>query len=90
MTQSVAAQRIGVIGAGTMGVGIAYVFAAAGAEVTVVEPDAERAATALRIAAHQAARAAERGKLDAAAAQELPDRLTSSGRTSSTRSGRCR
>lgn len=30
---------IGVVGAGTMGVGIAYVFAAAGAEVSLVDPD---------------------------------------------------
>ena len=34
-----AASAVGVIGAGTMGVGIAYVFAEAGCAVTVVEPD---------------------------------------------------
>ncbi|WP_207386448.1 3-hydroxyacyl-CoA dehydrogenase NAD-binding domain-containing protein [Protofrankia symbiont of Coriaria ruscifolia] len=34
---------VGVIGAGTMGVGIAYVFAAADCEVFVVEPDPGRA-----------------------------------------------
>ena len=59
-------KRVGVIGGGRMGAGIAQVFAAAGAVVTVVEPDAaaarERIATGLQ-------RAAERGKLaeDAAA-----------------------
>jgi 3-hydroxybutyryl-CoA dehydrogenase len=37
---------VGVIGAGTMGVGIAYVFAQAGCAVTVVEPDRARAAAA--------------------------------------------
>jgi 3-hydroxybutyryl-CoA dehydrogenase len=37
---------VGVIGAGTMGVGIAYVFAQAGCAVTVVEPDRTRAAAA--------------------------------------------
>jgi 3-hydroxybutyryl-CoA dehydrogenase len=37
---------VGVIGAGTMGVGVAYVFAQAGCAVTVVEPDRARAATA--------------------------------------------
>jgi 3-hydroxybutyryl-CoA dehydrogenase len=37
---------VGVIGAGTMGVGIAYVFAQAGCTVTVVEPDRARAAAA--------------------------------------------
>jgi 3-hydroxybutyryl-CoA dehydrogenase len=68
---------VGVIGAGTMGVGIAYVFAAAGADVTLVEPDGERAVTAVRTATAQAAKAVERGKLDAAAAEALPQRLTS-------------
>ena len=41
-----AASAVGVIGAGTMGVGIAYVFAEAGCAVTVVEPDRTRAAAA--------------------------------------------
>ena len=53
-------KRVGVIGGGRMGAGIAQVFASAGAVVTVVEPEAaaarERIATGLR-------RAAERGKL---------------------------
>ncbi|UQU61390.1 3-hydroxyacyl-CoA dehydrogenase family protein [Couchioplanes caeruleus] len=53
-------KRVGVIGGGRMGAGIAQVFATAGAVVTVVEPDRaaarERVATGLR-------RAAERGKL---------------------------
>ena len=43
--------RCGVIGAGTMGTGIAYVLAAAGAEVYMVEPDPdqrERARSAIR------------------------------------------
>ena len=43
--------RCGVIGAGTMGTGIAYVLAGAGAEVYVVEPDPgqrERARSAIR------------------------------------------
>ncbi|MEV4704397.1 3-hydroxyacyl-CoA dehydrogenase family protein [Actinoplanes sp. NPDC049316] len=62
-------KRVGVIGGGRMGAGIAQVFAVAGAVVTVVEPDAaaarERIATGLR-------RAEERGKLagDAAAVLE--------------------
>lgn len=68
-------QTMGVIGAGTMGVGIAYVFAAAGAAVTLVEPDGEAAAAALRTATTQAAKAVERGKLDEAAAGSLPSRL---------------
>ena len=38
-----AAPAMGVVGGGTMGVGIVYVFAAAGWQVTVVEPDEVRA-----------------------------------------------
>ncbi|HEY5847478.1 MAG TPA: 3-hydroxyacyl-CoA dehydrogenase family protein [Microlunatus sp.] len=53
--------RCGVIGAGTMGTGIAYVLAGAGAEVYVVEPDPgqrERARSAIR-ARHDSRRDAE-------------------------------
>jgi 3-hydroxybutyryl-CoA dehydrogenase len=35
---------VGVVGAGTMGIGIAYVFAVAGSQVTVVEPSAAQVA----------------------------------------------
>lgn len=66
---------VGVIGAGTMGVGIAYVFAAAGSEVTVVEPDQERARTAQRTLEDQAAAAHARGKLDLATREALQGRL---------------
>lgn len=38
---------VGVIGGGTMGTGIAYAFSATAAEVTLVEPDAERRAVAI-------------------------------------------
>jgi 3-hydroxyacyl-CoA dehydrogenase len=34
---------IGVIRGGTMGIGITYVFAVAGAEVSMVEPDSAQA-----------------------------------------------
>lgn len=53
-----------VIGAGTMGTGIAYVFAAAGWHTSVVEPDdarAEKSALALEAAAADGVR---RGRLD--------------------------
>jgi 3-hydroxyacyl-CoA dehydrogenase len=40
----VAGLRVGVLGAGLMGGGIAGVFAAAGAEVAVHDPDPERVA----------------------------------------------
>jgi 3-hydroxybutyryl-CoA dehydrogenase len=54
-------QTIGVIGGGRMGAGIAHVFAAAGAEVTVVETT-DRAAARRRVA-DGLTKAAERGKL---------------------------
>lgn len=68
-------KRVGVIGAGTMGQGVAYVFAAAGAEVALAEPDAGQAQRALDTIAAQAVRAGEKGRLDAAAARSLPDRV---------------
>lgn len=70
---SPAVSTVGVVGAGTMGVGIAYVFAAAGADVTIAEPDATRAENAMRTIRAQATRAAERGK--PADAEALPARI---------------
>jgi 3-hydroxybutyryl-CoA dehydrogenase len=64
--------RIGVIGGGTMGTGIAYVCAQAGTDVFVVEPDKDRA-DRMREAQRAAAQSAiSRGKLaqDEAAALE--------------------
>lgn len=63
---------VGVIGAGTMGVGIAYVYAAAGCATTVVEPDAARGAALRRVVEEQARQGLARGKLTAERAQELP------------------
>jgi|SRR3954447_368872 3-hydroxybutyryl-CoA dehydrogenase len=57
---------LAVLGAGTMGAGIAYVFAAAGFETIAVEPDDARAAWLTRIVAEQARRGVERGKLASA------------------------
>lgn len=68
-------KRVGVIGAGTMGQGVAYVFAAAGSEVALVEPDAGQAQRALDAIAGQANRAADKGKLDASEAKALADRV---------------
>ncbi|MEV8503546.1 3-hydroxyacyl-CoA dehydrogenase family protein [Actinoplanes sp. NPDC051475] len=56
-------KRVGVIGGGRMGAGIAQVFAAAGAVVTVVERDPGAAAAARERVATGLQRAAERGKL---------------------------
>lgn len=68
-------QTVGVVGAGTMGVGIAYVFAAAGSEVAIVEPNLERARAARTVLADQAAGARARGKLDPAMHEALEGRL---------------
>ena len=58
-----------------MGVGIAYVFAAAGFDVRVAEPDDGRAADLARVIDEQAARGRERGKLSDDAAAALPTRV---------------
>ena len=61
--------RMAVVGGGTMGVGIAYVFAVAGWQVFVVEPDAGRADALRRTLASAAAAGVQRGKLSAEQAQ---------------------
>ncbi|MFD2688140.1 3-hydroxyacyl-CoA dehydrogenase family protein [Streptomyces phyllanthi] len=68
-------QQIGVIGAGAMGVGIAYVFAAAGCEVVLVEPEPARAERALGTVRTRAARAGEQGRLTPQQAGGLPGRV---------------
>lgn len=68
-------QTVGVVGGGTMGTGIAYVAALAGAEVVVVEPDAWRADALLR-AIHRAVDAGRsRGKLDESGGKALLGRI---------------
>jgi 3-hydroxybutyryl-CoA dehydrogenase len=69
-------RTIGVIGAGTMGTGIAYVFAAAGYAATVVEPAGSQVAKLHTSIAGAAAGAVTRGKLDAAAAEALSARIS--------------
>ncbi|MCW2721037.1 3-hydroxyacyl-CoA dehydrogenase family protein [Pseudonocardia sp.] len=66
---------VGVIGGGTMGAGIAYVFATAGIATTVVEQDVGRAAGLVVSLRARAQRGVERGKLDAARADALGDLL---------------
>ena len=63
------ARRVSVVGGGTMGVSIAYVFAMAGFDTILVEPDAGRAAAALGTMREAAAGAVARGKADAEAAE---------------------
>src|SRR4051794_25217060 len=65
-----------VIGAGTMGLGIAYVLAAAGENAVLVEPDAERRDAALPTLRGVAEGAVSRGKLEAAAAEALLSRVS--------------
>ena len=56
-------QKVGVIGAGQMGVGIAQVFAQAGYEVLLHDIDAERAKAASAFIAEQLDRQVERGNI---------------------------
>jgi 3-hydroxybutyryl-CoA dehydrogenase len=56
-------QNMAVIGGGTMGVGIAYVFAVAGWQVYVVEPDGQRAKNMQQILQTAAEAGLKRGKL---------------------------
>jgi 3-hydroxybutyryl-CoA dehydrogenase len=66
---------VAIIGGGTMGTGIAYVCALAGAAVTVAEPDEDRAG-ALQLALERAvASGVSRGKLDAASGSALLARI---------------
>ena len=62
---------IAVVGGGTMGVGIAYVYAQAGWSTTVVEPDDTRAATMQQILANAAQGGIKRGKLTAEQAARI-------------------
>ncbi len=62
---------VAVVGAGTMGVGIAYVHAVGGADVLLVEPSADRRAAVRGILAEAAAAGLKRGKLTADAAARV-------------------
>ena len=68
-------RSVGVIGGGTMGVGIVYVCALAGGSVHVVEPDAKRAEALWRTLAGAVEAAIGRGKLDAAGSEALLKRI---------------
>ncbi|NBW54096.1 MAG: 3-hydroxybutyryl-CoA dehydrogenase [Betaproteobacteria bacterium] len=62
-------QNMAVIGGGTMGVGIAYVFAVAGWQVYVVEPDGQRAKNMQKILQTAVEAGLKRGKLTPSQAQ---------------------
>lgn len=66
---------MGVIGGGTMGVGIAYVHAAAGWATFVAEPDDARAETMMATLGQTAREGVRRGKLDADKARALLERI---------------
>ncbi len=66
-----AAFAMAVVGAGTMGVGIAYVYAAAGWNVTIVEPDDTRSRAVRQTLADVAQSGAKRGKLNAAQVEHV-------------------
>lgn len=64
-----------VVGGGTMGVGIAYVYAAAGWSTFVAEPDDARAVAMSATLSQTAQAGVRRGKLEPAQAQELLGRV---------------
>jgi 3-hydroxybutyryl-CoA dehydrogenase len=66
-------QSMAVIGGGTMGVGIAYVFAVAGWQVYVVEPHVQRTATMRQTLQQAASGGLKRGKLTALQAEQASE-----------------
>ena len=72
-------QRIAVIGAGTMGHGIAYVAVAAGYDVRLADADAATLATGMRRIREAFDKAIERGKATAESRDAALARLTSAG-----------
>jgi len=66
-------QSMAVVGGGTMGVGIAYVFAVAGWQVYVVEPDVQRTATMRQTLQQAASGGLKRGKLTALQAEQASE-----------------
>src|SRR5438046_9952525 len=72
-------EKIGVIGAGTMGHGIAQVFAQAGYEVTLLDQSKSLAETGFSKIESNLHRAAEKGKLDQAEAGRILARIHPTG-----------
>jgi 3-hydroxybutyryl-CoA dehydrogenase len=71
-------RRVGIVGGGIMGSGIAEVCARAGLEVTLVEVSADAASSARRRIEQSLDRAVDRGKVPAESAAEALGRLTCS------------
>ena len=71
-----AERSVAVVGGGTMGIGIAYRFAVAGASVYLVDLDMEHAEESVTAARAAMERAVERGKLDRDTAAKAGARIT--------------
>jgi 3-hydroxybutyryl-CoA dehydrogenase len=69
-------ERVGVLGFGTMGMGIAYVAAAAGCSVTVLDTDDSRVGAGFAALDHFLARGVSMAKTSEADASELRRRIT--------------
>lgn len=76
MSEQQTIERVGVVGAGLMGSGIAEVSARAGLDVVVVEANAAAAETARNRIEKSLTRASQAGKLDPAAAEGALSRLS--------------
>lgn len=74
MTKNVLPERIGLIGAGRMGAGIAHAFLLGGADVVVVESNDEAAAAGRERIERSLAKSAERGQADHGALTIATDR----------------
>lgn len=72
-------RRVGIVGAGTMGVGIVYVFALGGWRTFVVEPNPQRAEQVPNVLREAADAGIRRGKLDPAMAAAALDRVSITG-----------
>src|SRR5690349_2496672 len=68
-------RRVGVVGLGTMGAGIAQLAIEAGLETIALEADAERATSARERIAHFLGRKVDKGQLDAGARDAALARL---------------
>lgn len=75
MPSGIVPKTVGVVGGGTMGVGIAYVYAAAGSRVMLVEPSSARQATLRDVLAKAAVSGVSRGKLRPDEAEALQGRI---------------
>ncbi len=70
--------RVGVVGSGTMASGIVEVFARSGYAVTVVARSPEKASGVVAAVSRSVARGVEKGRLSAAAAEAVVERMTPS------------